>query len=234
MERIQKHELLDSDHWSGDEVACALGAIGRVNRFYGGHRMHKRLFQRVCSQFNLKKLQVLEVAAGYADVLQAASLMLKKQNVSLEISLLDRCAQHLPQSHNWHKDLHPPTLMTGDALDLELPDNSVDIVSCCLFLHHLSVDEARVFLREALRVSRVAVLINDVERKRVNYFLSLLQRFMDPSRLSRHDGPASVRQAYTYREMEDLLQETRCSYELERGFLYRLGAIAWKQVPQSA
>jgi ubiquinone/menaquinone biosynthesis C-methylase UbiE len=234
MQRIQKQELLDSDEWSGAEVACALGAIGRVNRLYGGHRMHKRLFRRVSAKFNVKKLQVLEVASGYADVLQAASLTLKKQNVSLEISLLDRCAKHLPQRHNWHQDLHPPKLMTGDALNLELPDNSVDVVSCCLFLHHLSVDEARAFLREALRVSRVAVLINDVERKRVNYFLSHVQRFMDPSRLSRHDGPASVRQAYTFNEMQDLLKETRCNFELERGFLYRLGGIAWKQESQSA
>ena len=234
MERIQTEELLDDDQCSGEEVACALGAIGRVNRLYGGNRMHKRLFRRVCSKFNGKKLQVLEVASGYADVLQAASLMLKKQNVLLEISLLDRCANHLPQRNNWHKDLPPPKLMTGDALELDLPDNSVDIVSCCLFLHHLSVEEARAFLREALRVSRVAVLINDVERNRVNYFLSHVQRFMDPSRLSRHDGPASVRQAYTFQELQDLLKETRCNYELERGFLYRLGGIAWKQESQSA
>lgn len=233
MERIEKQELLDSDHWSRAEVACALGAIRRVNLLYGGNRMHKRLFRRVASKFNGKKLQVLEVASGYADVLQAASLMLKKENISLEISLLDRCSQHLPHGHNWHKDLHPPTLMTGDALQLELPDNSVDVVSCCLFLHHLSVDQARAFLREALRVSRVAVLINDVERKRVNYFLSHLYRFIDPSRLSRHDGPTSVRQAYTYAEIQGLLQETRCKFELQRGYLYRLGAIAWKQEMQT-
>ncbi|MGO8720575.1 MAG: methyltransferase domain-containing protein [Acidobacteriaceae bacterium] len=232
MERVQKQELLDCDEWSCAEVACALEAIRRVNRLYGGHKMHKQLFQRVCSQFNGKKLQVLEVASGYADVLQAASLMLKKQNISLEISLLDRCAQHLPQPHNWHKDLRPPTLMTGDALAIPLADNSVDVVSCCLFLHHLSIDQARAFLREALRVSRVAVLINDVERKRVNYFLSHLQTLVDPSRLSRHDGPTSVRQAYTYAEMQDLLRETCCRYELERGYLYRLGAIVWKQEMQ--
>jgi ubiquinone/menaquinone biosynthesis C-methylase UbiE len=154
--------------------------------------------------------------------------MLKKRNISLEISLLDRCAKHLPQRHNWHKALHLPTLLTGDALELDLADNSVDVVSCCLFLHHLSVDEARAFLREALRVSRVAVLINDVERKRVNYYLSQLQTLVDPSRLSRHDGPASVQQAYTYAEMRNLLQETHCNFELQRGYLYRLGAIAWK------
>jgi ubiquinone/menaquinone biosynthesis C-methylase UbiE len=229
MERIQKEELLDCEGWSCAEVACALEAIRRVNLLYGGHRMHKRLFQRVCSQLNGNKLQVLEVASGYADVLQAASLMLKKQNISLEISLLDRSAQHLPQRHNWHKDLHPPTLITGDALELKMADNSVDIVSSCLFLHHLSMDQARTFLREALRVSRVAVLINDVERKRLNYFLAHLQTLVDPSKLSRHDGPTSVRQAYTYAEVQSLLQETCCHYELKRGYLYRLGAIAWKQ-----
>jgi ubiquinone/menaquinone biosynthesis C-methylase UbiE len=174
-------------------------------------------------------LQVLEVASGYADVLQAASLMLKKKkNISLEISLLDRCAQHLPKMSDWHRDLSPPTLITGDALALPLEDNSVDVVSCCLFLHHLSMDQARAFLKESLRVSRVAVLINDVERKRLNYLLSHLNRFLDPSRLSRHDGPTSVRQAYTCAEMEVLLRETRCRFEVERGYLYRLGAIAWK------
>jgi hypothetical protein len=57
---------------------------------------------------------------------------------------------------------------------------------------------------------------------------------MDPSRLSRHDGPASVRQAYTFKEMQDLLKETQCNYELERGYLYRLGGIAWKQERQLA
>ncbi|MDR5727901.1 MAG: methyltransferase domain-containing protein [Terriglobia bacterium] len=233
MERIEKQELLDCDGWSDADVACALGAIGRVNLLYGGHRMHKRLFQRVSSHFQGKKLQVLEVASGYADVLQAASLMLRKKDISMEISLLDRCAQHLPKMCNWHKDLQAPNLMTGDALAIPLADNSVDVVSCCLFFHHLSVEQARAFLREALRVARVAVLVNDVERKRMNYFLSHLYRFMDPSKLSRHDGPTSVRQAYTHAEMQELLRETGCKFEMERGYLYRLGAIAWKQEMQT-
>ncbi|MGH9617485.1 MAG: methyltransferase domain-containing protein [Acidobacteriaceae bacterium] len=234
MERIRGQELLDSDQWSCAEAACALKAIGRVNLLYGGNRMHKRLFQRVCSGVAGGKLQVLEVASGFGDVLQAAALMLQKRNIPLEISLLDRSSKHLPQPQNWDKDLRPPKLLTGDALNLEMADNSVDIVSSCLFLHHLSVDEARTFLREALRVSRLAVLINDVERSRLNYLLSQLQTLVDPSRLSRHDGPTSVRQAYTYNEMRSLLQETGCRFELERGFLYRLGGIAWKQNMQPA
>ncbi|HET9087916.1 MAG TPA: methyltransferase domain-containing protein [Acidobacteriaceae bacterium] len=219
---------MDYDHWSPEEVACALAAIRRVNLLYGGNRMHKRLFQRVAERISSKKLDVLEVASGYADVLQAASIMLQKKGFLLHISLLDRCALHLPGTGDWDPSLPKPDLLIGDAMNLPLADNSVDVVSCCLFLHHLSTDQARMFFKEALRVSRVAVLVNDVERQRTNYVLSRLQALIDPSRISRHDGPTSVRQSYTWAELKNLLRETGREYSLQRGFLYRLGATIWK------
>jgi len=231
MQRVEKQELLDCDQWSPDEVACALCAIRRVNLLYGGNTMHKRLFNQVASHMPSKQMEILEVASGHADVLQAASHMLLKQNFTLNITLLDQCTQHLPRTGDWSAKLPKPQLITGDALRIPLEDNSVDIVSSCLFLHHLSEEHAGEFLNEALRVSRVAVLINDVERRRRNYILSHLQTLVDPSRLSRHDGPTSVRQSYTYAELENLLKATGHPYNLQRGFLFRLGATLWK-LPQ--
>ncbi len=233
MQRIEQEELLDSDHWSPAEVACALGAIRRVNLFYGGDRMHTRLFDRISSRLHPEQLEILEVASAHADVLQAASRMLMRKNISLKISLLDRSALHLPSASDWDRTLPQPTLLIGDALEIPLKDRSVDVVSCCLFLHHLSEEQARAFLKEALRVARVAVLINDVERCRRNYFLSHLYKFIDPSKLSRHDGPVSVRQAYTFAELKALLHETGREFELQRGFLFRLGAILWKNEPNT-
>lgn len=228
MERVETQEMLDSDHWSAEEITCALGAIRRVNQMYGGDRMHKRLFHRVAAGSRLNSLDILEVASARAEVLQTAARMLIKKDVSVRITLLDRSDLHLPQADDWHSDLPQPAFLVGDALAIPLEDRSVDVVSCCLFLHHLSMDDTRAFLKEALRVSRVAVLINDVERTRMNYMLSCLQTLVDPSELSRHDGPASVRQAYTFTEVETMLGETGCSFELRRGFLFRLGAILWK------
>lgn len=228
MERVEAQEMLDSDHWSAEEVACALGAIRRANLLNGGDRMHKRLYNHVVSRMSLKKLDILEVASARGEVVQAVVRMLMKKQISVRISLLDRSGLHLPQAGNWHPDLPQPALLVGDALEIPLEDNSVDVVSCCLFFHHLGVDQARAYLREALRVSRVAVLINDIERARTNYLLSHLYTLIDPSELSRHDGPTSVRQAYTFAELENMLRETHCSFELRRGFLFRLGAILWK------
>lgn len=221
--------MLDADHWSAEEVACALGAIRRVNLLYGGNRMHKRMFRRVASQIATKDLHVLEVASGHADVLQAAGKMLQQDGYRLQISLLDRCSLHLPGPADWDQQLPAPECMAGDALQIPFPDNSVDVVSCCLFLHHLSVSDARAFLQEALRVAKYAVIVNDVERTRRNYALSHLYRLMDPSWLSRHDGPTSVRQAYTFGELEQMLRETGYRFELHQGFLFRLGAVLWKE-----
>lgn len=227
MERIEAQEMLDSDHWSAEEIACALRAIRRVNRLYGGDHMHRRLFRRVCSVTGRKHLDVLEIASARGEVVEATARTLRRRGISLHISLLDRSPLHLPAEDEWKRHHPEGRLIVGDACAIPLPENSVDVVSCCLFLHHLSTGQARAYLQEALRVSRVAVLINDIERTRINYFLSKLQTLVDPSWLSRLDGPTSVHQAYTFQELREMLQETGSKFELRRGVIFRLGAILW-------
>jgi ubiquinone/menaquinone biosynthesis C-methylase UbiE len=233
MERIEAEEMLDSDRWPAGDIACALTAIRRVNRLYGGDRMHKRLFRRVCARTKLRRLEVLEAASARGEVIQAVARALRRRGVTLRIALLDRSRSHLPAEGDRPAGVEPPQLIVGDACEIPLPDRSVDVVSSCLFLHHLSEQGARIFLQEALRVARVAVLINDVERTRTNYMLSKLQRLVDPSWLSRHDGPTSVRQAYTFAELRRMLAETGREFELRRGPIFRLGAILWQSNPAS-
>ena len=57
-----------------------------------------------------------------------------------------------------------PSRLVADALALPFPDNSFDLVSCSLFAHHLEPAELERFTEEAWRVSRCAVLINDLVR----------------------------------------------------------------------
>ncbi len=178
---------------------------------------------------SLTQLDILEVASGHATVLQSAARKLARKNISLRITLLDRSAHHLPAASDWHSSLPAPTLIHGDALHIPLPDQSVDVVSCGLLLPPLSEREAQVFLQEALRVARIAVLINDLERRRRHYLLSRLFALVDPSRLSQQDGPASVHNAYTSDELRRLLAATGCRFTLRRAFLYRMAAILWKQ-----
>ena len=225
MERIVEDEWLDDDRGTPAEIDAALHAISLANRRFGGMRLHARLLKQALTRApREQRAHILEVASGRADVLQAALLQL---GVAPEVTLLDRSAAHLPDPRAWPSALPAPRVVVGDALALPFPDASVDIVSCCLFLHHLEPPQITRYLAEAQRVARVAVVINDLERSALHYRLAQLNRIIDRSRISRHDGPASVRRAYTYNELARMLANTGCSFLLERAYLYRLGAILW-------
>jgi ubiquinone/menaquinone biosynthesis C-methylase UbiE len=225
MERVVENEWLDSDLGTREEIDSALHAIALANRRFGGVRLHARLLQRALARVPQEtRPHILEVASGRADVLQAA---LRRLGRTVDVTLLDRSAIHLPDPRAWPAELSTPHVVAGDALDLPFPDSSVDIVSCCLFLHHLEPPQIVRYLAEAQRVARVAVVINDLERSAIHYRLAQLNRIIDPSRISRHDGPVSVRRAYTRNELARMLSETGTSFHLERAWLYRLGAVLW-------
>ena len=237
MERVVDDEWLDDDRGTPAEIDAALDYVALANRRFGGVRLHARLLKRALTRVPRDRRphvrpHILEVACGRADVLQAALARLDFAadvipDIVPDITLLDRSAAHLPDPRAWPPAFPTPRVLTGDALALPLADASVDIVSCCLFLHHLEPPQVARFLAEAQRVARIAVVINDLERNPIHYRLAKLNRIIDRSRISRHDGPVSVHRAYTWRELARMLANSGCSFVLERAYLYRLGAVLW-------
>jgi len=103
------------------------------------------------------------------------------------------------------------------------------VVICNLFLHHFSESEAAKLLRRLGEVASDAVLINDLERHPLPYFFIRLAWPFARSRITRHDGAASVRQAYTKDELESLARRAGfANFEVERLPAYRLGLALWK------
>ena len=224
MKRVVEQELLDASNDTPQEIECSLRSIGRVNRRFGGDSLHARLLGRaLASAPHPHKPHILEVASGHAAVLQGA---LRRLRARVEVTLLDRRSHHLPDVREWPTEW-TPRLVRGDALALPFANASADIVSCCLFLHHLEPPGVMRFLAEATRVARLAVVINDLERTAIHYRLARMYSHFDPSRLSRHDGPVSVRRAYTFRELAGMLAASGFRFSLERAYLFRLGAIVW-------
>ena len=224
MNRTPIVELLDSDSGSPQEVAASLKDLDRINRWFGGISTTQAMLARVARMTSMNSLSLLEVAAGSGMVPQQMTRQMAKAGVRLNVTLLDRAPSHLTTTFR---------SVAGDALALPFHDASFDLVSCNLFIHHLSPDELVCFLNEALRVARNAVLINDVVRHPIHLALVYAGTLLYRSRLTRHDAPASVRQAYTPEEMRELIKKTPAAQvQIIRHYLYRMGIIVWKQTAE--
>jgi 2-polyprenyl-3-methyl-5-hydroxy-6-metoxy-1,4-benzoquinol methylase len=87
-----------------------------------------------------------------------------------------------------------------DAVHDRLP-TGFDVVTCSLFLHHLSEEEAIALLANMEHAARHLILINDLNRSRFNYCAAWIAcHLFTRSRVVRFDGPASVRSAFTPKE----------------------------------
>jgi ubiquinone/menaquinone biosynthesis C-methylase UbiE len=221
MQRISTQEILDSDDCPPLEVATSLRDISRINRWFGGVATTRKLIERVATATGNKTFSVLEVAAGFGDVSKMAGRQLAHKGITVDVTDLDRVRTHL---------LCGNRAVVADALALPFHDSSFDLVSCSLFAHHLEPAELARFAQEALRVSRCAVLINELVRHPLHLALVYAGFAVMRSYVSRVDGLASVRRAYVPDEMRQMLSsgDLGRTIEISRHFLFRMGVIAWK------
>ena len=219
MKRAPTEEFLDSDDGTPEEISGSLSDLWFINRAFGGVSTAHNLILRVARATSVSRMSLLEVASGFGNVPKALVTRTHSDGIDLKISLLDRARSHLNGSGR---------SVVGDAIELPFANDSFDIVSSTLFVHHLMPNDVRKFMAESLRVCRRAVLINDVIRSPLHLALVYAGLPLYRSRLTRHDAPASVRQAYTVEEMRALLASTPARVEISNHYLFRMGVIAWK------
>jgi ubiquinone/menaquinone biosynthesis C-methylase UbiE len=224
MKRVDTPELLDSDACSPEDTQTSLRDLGRINRWFGGVATTQALIEQVAQAIGLRHFSLLEVAAGTGEVSQIVSQRLARRGITLDVTLLDRAWSHLPKRNG---------AIVADALALPFLDSAFDLVSCNLFAHHLEPDDLARFVAEAFRVSRRAVLINDLVRHPLHLALVYAGFPLMRSAISRFDGVASVRRAYLPEEIQKIVREGLRSQpapqvKLSRHYLFRMGVTVLK------
>jgi ubiquinone/menaquinone biosynthesis C-methylase UbiE len=234
MQRIDAPEILDSDSCSPADVKISMRDIGRVNRWFGGVTTTQKMVERVAQATGTNHLSLLEVAAGSGEVPELVERRLERNGIVLDATLLDRAQTHLPTENstgeNHRRRSHS---VVADAFALPFADDAFDLVSCCLFAHHLSPQQLAQFVREGLRVSRRALLINDLVRRPLHLALAFAGFPLMRSRIAWLDGLTSVRRAYVPAEIRSMIasalpHEAAARVEISRNLLYRMGVIVWK------
>jgi SAM-dependent methyltransferase len=201
-------ELLDGPLDDDEAVRGNLRDLARINRWLGGTAASRRALDRLLARRTVPHT-LLDVGTGAADIpvalLEAASRSghrLRVTGVDSRQEVLD-AARAVDPRIDRTPDLE---LAVSDGRRLPWPDRSFDIVHASLVVHHLEPAEALEFLREAARVARLGVVVNDLVRARRNWIgARLLLPLLTRNRFTRHDGPLSVRRAYTRVELRALL-----------------------------
>jgi ubiquinone/menaquinone biosynthesis C-methylase UbiE len=200
-------ELLDGPLDDRAALESNLRDLRRINRLTGGATLSVRAVRELTAGGG----SVLDVGTGSADIPVLLLADARRRGVELEVTATDSRQEVLDAALAVRPALGRVgglALALADGRGLPWPDGAFDAAHSSMVIHHLEPDEAVAFLRELRRVSRRGIVVNDLARGRLNWVGAwLMTHTVAIGRYTRHDGPLSVRRAYTRREMEGLLRE---------------------------
>jgi ubiquinone/menaquinone biosynthesis C-methylase UbiE len=201
-------EMLDRPAPFAD-LSASLHAIARFNALFGGRFLTLRHVRRLIARLPAgRPVTVLDVGTGCADLPRAVVHWARRAGRPIRVIALDRDPDMLRVARREVADCPEITLLQGDALGLPVKPGSVDVVMSALTLHHLEPEPAVRFLSELDTAAGAGWLVNDLLRGRLAYAMVwLVTRLFTRNRMARHDGPLSVRRAYTPAETARLCEK---------------------------
>lgn len=200
-------ERMDEPDQDPAELGRSLVDLQHVNRWLGGYRVVLHHLQKLVARHPRPSYRVLDVATGSADIPLKVAAWARAKGIRMQIVATDNHATTLSYARRHAAGDADVRVEPADALHLPYADDAFDFAVCSTALHHFDAraDLLRV-LGEMHRVSRIGGIVNDLRRSRPAYVGArlLAATFWRRHPVTAHDGPLSVRRAFTTAELADL------------------------------
>jgi SAM-dependent methyltransferase len=207
--RRRSPELMDEQRVDAAELGRSLADLERVNRWLGGSRVALDALEPLLRACDAPEIRVLDVGTGSADIPLVLARRARELGVDVRITATDAHRSTIEVARERAAGERAVTVERADALALPYADGAFHFAMCHTALHHFDPPDAVRVLAELGRVASRAVVVTDLFRSwtglaAVRLLAATIWR-RHP--VTRHDGPVSVRGAYTAAELRALARE---------------------------
>ncbi len=201
--RSQEEEIMDDFALAGETLRDALDEIARINRWLGGNQITlSGIRQLLQEQRTDRPIRVWDLGCGGGDMLRQLADWGRRRNIAFELVGIDanadaiEYARELSEAYPEISYVH--TILPDESLDAQ----EVDIVLCTLFLHHFSEEAILELLQTYSDKATMGVVVNDLQRSSLAYFLFGIITMFHRNKMTREDGLLSIKRGFRRRELE--------------------------------
>ncbi|KTD18776.1 methyltransferase [Legionella lansingensis] len=226
--RSQEKELLDLGHefYDKTEYKDCLKKLFLVNKYFGFFRSTQKLLKPAP-----KTATLIDVGCGSGLFLLHLSNYFPHMNMlGIDINP-DAILEGQSELNRWrNRELAQKVAFATQELHEVLAIKNVDILLATLLCHHLSDEELVTFFQQAYQKTNWMVIINDLHRHRLAYWLfACFSPLLFRNRLITHDGLISIQRGFTRAELKTLLAKANIAdYQIKWCWPFRWQIILKK------
>lgn len=208
-QRSSQEEIMDDFGFQGQEMRNLLKDLERVNTWLGGNKITLNGLTTLLKDLPKEQVYtVVDLGCGDGELLRKCHDRAKEEGYQLKLIGIDANEHILETARERSADYQNITYQKLDVTSSKALWPEMDIVLSTLFLHHFSSEEISALLEKLLTETKVGVVINDLERSRIAFWLfQLFSRSFLRTKTAKFDGLVSIARGFKRKELINLSEQ---------------------------
>jgi 2-polyprenyl-3-methyl-5-hydroxy-6-metoxy-1,4-benzoquinol methylase len=211
--RSSADEIMDTSPLSPPVVDRTLRFLELTNRWFGGAGVVLRPLRRWRGGWAPgTRVRLLDVGTGAADIPREILAWAQSAGIEMEITAIDGAPDVAAAAQERARGVRGLTIEHATLAEIAGSGRRFDYVTASLVLHHVAAGRETETLLALDRLATRGLVISDLKRSWLALAgVGLLARVAGNA-VVRHDGPLSVRRAFTVGELRALARECGLGY----------------------
>ncbi|MEM5565732.1 methyltransferase domain-containing protein [Psychroserpens sp. AS72] len=227
--RSEDQEIMDDLDYNGPILHDALDKLAKINQWLGGNAVTINGLKRALNNLDKsKQITIIDLGCGGGDILREVSRFGVQNGYQFKLIGIDANQHTVNYAESLSIDYDNLEFKAIDIFSSEFEQLEYDLVLTTLFLHHFKEDELVTFLKPVLEKAKLGIVVNDLHRHKLAYYLFKLLCTTIKNKTIVEDGLTSVLRGFKRNELVDISQQLDANYQLRWKWAFRFQWILKK------
>ncbi|HCY96848.1 MAG TPA: methyltransferase, partial [Polaribacter sp.] len=200
-----------------------------INRWLGGNAMTVKSLKKVLKNHpKEQELTIADIGCGHGDILRDVAKFGRKNGYKMKLIGMDANPTAIAYAKKLSTEFSELSFITEDIFSKEFKERTFDVVLATLFLHHFKEDPLVSFLENTLKQTKIAIVVNDLHRHTLAYYLFMLLSVFIKNKMIIEDGLTSVLRGFKRKDLVKISQRIQVKSQISWKWAFRFQWIIQK------
>jgi len=195
--RSNQAELMDDFDVPKAKIKRVFKDINRANQMLGGNQITINAVVDLIRMHPKEEYVIADMGCGDGSMLRQIVRYFRKRQIGMRCIGIDLNDNAIALGKEACAEYPEIQFLKQDVLALAPAELQCDIMLCTLTVHHFTNEEIPIFLNQFISLSKLGVVINDLERSVLAYYLfKLFSTIFIKTKIAKSDGLISISRGF--------------------------------------